>query len=126
MCRQKTERTKEQEKLRWYNERIDHARENRNKEMTNIVHKAQMENQTVEDIKYIQKMTTNNLKLDINNKLNETEVRRNQLVKEQMRKLEELKLKEEEALKRRTYMKNQILKSLQEKEHKGQMVKDRR
>jgi len=39
-------------------------------------------------------MTTNNLALDINNKLSETEMRRNQLVREQMRKLEELKTKE--------------------------------
>lgn len=41
--------------------KIAHARENRNMEITNIKQKAQMDLQSVEDIKYIMRMTTNNL-----------------------------------------------------------------
>ena len=53
-----------------------------------------MDLQTVEDIKYIVKMTTTNLEMDIKNKLTETEHRRNSLMQEQMKRLEEQKLKE--------------------------------
>lgn len=39
-------------------------------------------------------MTTNNLQMDIKNKLTETEERRNLILQEQMKKLEEQKQKE--------------------------------
>ena len=43
------------------NEKIDHARENRNIELSNIKQKAQNDLQMVEDIKYIKKMQHNNI-----------------------------------------------------------------
>jgi hypothetical protein len=39
-----------------------------------------MELAAVEDIKFIAKMQKDGLKIDIDNKLNETEIRRNQLI----------------------------------------------
>lgn len=45
----------------------------------------------VEDIKYIMKMNTINNQLDYNNKLNETEERRNQRIKEKLHKLDDFK-----------------------------------
>ena len=86
------------------NERLDHAVKNRHKEMSNIIQKAQNDIQSVEDIKYINKMNYQNLQLDINNKLSETEERRNMFLKEQMKKLEELKQKEEEVLRRKHHI----------------------
>ena len=41
------------------------------------------------------------MQMDINNKLSETEERRNMYMKEQMKKLDDLKHKEEEVLKRK-------------------------
>lgn len=78
-----------QEKLMRLNERIDHAREIRNLGLTQIKQKAQMEIENVEDVKYINRMNQNNLILDINNKLNENEERRNMIIKEQMKRLED-------------------------------------
>jgi len=60
-----------------------------------------MDLQGVEDIKYIKKMTTTNLQMDINNKLVETEERRNLKIKEQLKKLDDLKIKEGEVQQRR-------------------------
>lgn len=85
-----------------------------------------MDLQSVEDIKYIMRMTTNNLQLDINNKLNETEERRNQLLQEQMRKLEDQKLKEEEVQKRRTALLNIKLEEIKKAEIKREEAQQRK
>ena len=55
-----------------------------------------MELAAVEDIKFIAKMQKDGLKIDIDNKLNETEIRRNQLIAQQKLKMDEQKLKEKE------------------------------
>ena len=71
-----------------------------------------MDLQGVEDIKYIKKMTTTNLQMDINNKLVETEERRNLKIKEQLKKLDDLKIKEGEDQQRRQHMHNLRLQQL--------------
>ena len=88
------------------NDKIIHARENRNMELSNIKMKAQMDIQSVEDIKYIMRTMQSNLQMDINNKLSETEERRNLLMASLMKKLEEQKVKENEAHKRRIALTN--------------------
>lgn len=87
---------KQQEKLMRLNERIDHARENRNIEISNIKQKAQNDLQMVEDIKFIMKMQNLNNQYDYTNKLNETEERRNLKIKEKLDKLDDFKQREEE------------------------------
>ena len=67
----------QKEKKTKLDKKIIHARENREIELTNIKQKAKLDLQTVEYIRYIDKMTTTNLKMDIKNKLTETEERRN-------------------------------------------------
>lgn len=119
---QQAKRTK-REKL---HDKIEHARENRNMELTNIKQRAQMDLQSVEDIKYIMRMTTNNLQLDINNKLNETEERRNHLLQEQMKKLEDQKIKEEEVQKRRTALVNFKLEEIKKAEIKRKEAQQRK
>lgn len=128
--RQKDTKTRhdrmQQAKRTKLHDKIEHARENRNIELTNIKQRAQMDLQSVEDIKYIMRMTTNNLQLDINNKLNETEERRNQLLQEQMRKLEDQKLKEGEVQKRRTALLNIKLEEIKKAEIKRKEAQQRK
>jgi len=59
-------------------DKILHARENREQEITHIKRKAQDVLENVEDTKYILQLTEKNLQLDITNKLNETKDRREQ------------------------------------------------
>lgn len=47
----------QQEKRTKLNDKIEHARENRNIELTNIKQKAKLDLQSVEDIKYIVRLT---------------------------------------------------------------------
>ena len=65
------------EKRKNLNDKIEHARELRNNELETIKQKAQNDILAVEDIKYIKLMCQENLQMDIKNKLNETEERRN-------------------------------------------------
>ena len=58
----------------------------------------------VEDIKYIMKMNNLNNQLDYNNKLNETEERRNLRIREKLNKLDDFKQKEEEVQRKRLHM----------------------
>jgi len=81
-----------------------------------------MDLQSVEDIKYIVRMTQNNLQLDINNKLNETEERRNQIHQELMKKLEDQKSKEQGAQKRRVALLNVKLEEIKKAEAKRQQA----
>lgn len=94
----------QEEKRTKLNDKLEHARENRNIEITNIKQKAQQEIQCVEEIKYIKYLTQNNMQLDIKNKLTETKERRDQYQQEIKKKLDEQKVKEEEASKRRKEM----------------------
>lgn len=84
------------EKRKNLNDKIEHARELRNNELETIKQKAQNDILAVEDIKYIKLMVQENLQMDIKNKLNETEERRNQHFLGLLKKLEEKKVKEEE------------------------------
>ena len=81
-----------------------------------------MDLQSVEDIKYIVRMMQNNLQLDINNKLNETEERRNQIHQELMKKLEDQKSKEQGAQKRRVALLNVKLEEIKKAEAKRQQA----
>ena len=112
----------QQEKRTKLNDKIEHARENRNIELTNIKQRAQMDLQSVEDIKYIVRMMQNNLQLDINNKLNETEERRNQIHQELMKKLEDQKSKEQGAQKRRVALLNEKREEIKKAEAKRQQA----
>lgn len=55
----------------------------------------------IDETNYIVKMTMNNMKLDINNKMTETLERKNQILEENKRKHHDRHLKEEAAEKRR-------------------------
>ena len=81
-----------------------------------------MDLQSVEDIKYIVRMMQNNLQLDINNKLNETEERRNQIHQELMKKLEDQKSKEQGAQKRRVALLNEKREEIKKAEAKRQQA----
>jgi hypothetical protein len=56
--------------------------------------------------------------LDINNKLNETEIRRNQLIAQQKLKLDEKKNKEEEVAKKRQQLSNNKQEEIKKAENK--------
>ena len=58
------------------NDKIENAREKKQEEIRMVRQKAQLDIEAVEDIKLIKKMTVENLRLDVNNKLSETEERR--------------------------------------------------
>jgi hypothetical protein len=81
-----------------------------------------MDLQSVEDIKYIVRITQSNLQLDINNKLNETEERRNQIHQELMKKLEDQKSKEQGAQRRRVALLNVKLEEIKKAEAKRQQA----
>ena len=76
----------------------------------------------VEDIKYIKKMNTYNNQLDYNNKLNETEERRNLLIKEKLGKLDDFKQKEEEVHRKRLHMQTVKKLRLQQYEDKRKIA----
>jgi len=52
-----------------------------------LKNKAIQENQKIDETNYIVKMTMNNMKLDLNLKMNETQERRNHIMEEQIRKM---------------------------------------
>lgn len=108
----------QQEKRIKLNDKIVHARENRELELTNIKLRAQQDLQGVEDTKLINQLTTNNLQLDIKNKLDETEDRRKSYFQSLMKKLEGKKLMEEEAHKRRIALTNTKLQEIKKAEIK--------
>ena len=63
--------------------------------------KAKQEIQKIDETNYIVKMTMNNMKLDLDMKMNETLERRNLILEENKKKMHDRYLKEEAAEKRR-------------------------
>lgn len=66
-----------------------------------LKNKAMQENQKIDETNYIVKMTMNNMKLDLNLKMNETQERRNQLLEEFIRKKQQDRAHKEEAVEKR-------------------------
>ncbi|CDW90779.1 UNKNOWN [Stylonychia lemnae] len=83
-------------------DKLEQAEERRESELQSLINKAKQEIQKIDETNYIVKMTMNNMKLDLNLKMNETQERRNQYMEEQIkRKQADRALKEEAAEKRR-------------------------
>jgi len=68
-------------KARLY-ERLEQAEERRESEIESLKRKAMQEIRKIDETNYIMKMTKNNMKLDFNNKMNETLERRNLILEE--------------------------------------------
>lgn len=65
------------QRRRALNEKLEQAEERRETEIELTRNKAKQENVKIEETNYIVRMTMNNMKLDINNKMSETLERRN-------------------------------------------------
>ncbi len=87
-------------KARLY-DKLEQAEERRETEIQTLKNKAKQEIQKIDETNYIVKMTMNNMKLDLNLKMNETKERRNQIMEEHKKKQHDRHLKEEAAEKRR-------------------------
>ncbi len=74
------------EKKRAFYDKLEQAEERRETEIEILRNKAKQELQKIDETNYIVKMTVNNMKLDINNKMSETLERRNQILEENKRK----------------------------------------
>ena len=82
-------------------DKLEQAVERRETEIQSLKNKAKQEIQKIDETNYIVKMTMNNMKLDIELKMNETQERRNQIIEEHKRRQHDRHLKEEAAEKRR-------------------------
>ena len=82
-------------------DKLEQAEERRESEIDILRNKAKQEIQKFEETNYIVKMIMNNMKLDMNIKMNETLERRNQILEENKRKHHDRHMKEEAAEKRR-------------------------
>ena len=92
-------------------DKLEQAEERRETEIENLRNKAKQEIQKIDETNFIVKMTMNNMKLDYNLKMSETQERRNQIMEENKRKHHDRHLKEEAAEKRRQdLMKEQEMK----------------
>ena len=100
-------------------DKLAEAEERRESEIEILRNKAKQEIEKVDETNYIVKMTMNNMKLDINNKMSETQERRNQILEENKRKHHDRHLKEEAAEKRRQDL-------LKEQENKITKMKQKR
>ena len=58
-------------------DKLEQAEERRESEIQQLKNKAKQEIQKIDETNYIMKLTMNNMKLDFDNKMNETQERRN-------------------------------------------------
>jgi len=81
IVKEKWEEMMAERKARLY-ERLEQAEERRESEIESLKRKAMQEIRKIDETNYIMKMTKNNMKLDFNNKMNETLERRNLILEE--------------------------------------------
>ena len=71
----------EEKKAKLY-DKLEQAEERREFEIQSLKNKAKQELQKIDETNYIKRMTVNNMKLDLDIKMNETLERRNQILEE--------------------------------------------
>ena len=70
------------EKRAKYEEKLEQAEERREREIINLKNKASEELKKIDETMFIKKMNMNNLKIEMDSKMNETAERKQQLLEE--------------------------------------------
>ena len=107
-------------------DRLEQAARNKEAELQNVVEKAKAENERAEETNFIIKLTKQNNKLDLDNKLSENRERRQQLISKDLARLQGQGLKREAAIKRKEEISEGMRFKYLSKEQKREQAEQRR